>query len=226
MFYHGGFWCYHIFTLSGFLISYLLIAEKQQQEINVKNFYFRGILRIWPLYYLYLAAVLIVIFCFGFRFDGMVLLSYIFFGANFPFLLENIPHLADVTLPFLRHYWSLGVEEQFYLVWPWAVKKIKKKIVLFVVIFIAAFIAMKLFSHLVFPKTVFAASFNVMRFDCMLMGSLGAIYYYNRHSLFLKITTSKPAQAIAWSVILLLLLNIFHIASIIDHEIIFLSFLQ
>ena len=41
------------FSLSGFLITYLLLAENSRGKINIKNFYIRRILRIWPLYYLY-----------------------------------------------------------------------------------------------------------------------------------------------------------------------------
>jgi len=216
----AGFGVTIFFALSGFLITYLLLAEKQKQEINIKNFYVRRILRIWPLYYLYLVAVLIVIFYFGFRFNGSVLLMYNFFAANFPFVLENIPHIAESTLPFLRHYWSLGVEEQYYLFWPWVVKKIKSRLTAFVISFISIFIILKFVFHFLFPQTIIAACFNVIRFDCMLIGSLGAIFYFNKQALFLKLCTSKIAQALAWFIILLLLLNRFHIASIIDHEII------
>lgn len=42
------------FVLSGFLITYLLILEKEKKPINIKSFYIRRILRIWPLYYFYL----------------------------------------------------------------------------------------------------------------------------------------------------------------------------
>ncbi|MEO6252908.1 MAG: acyltransferase [Ferruginibacter sp.] len=208
------------FSLSGFLITYLLLAEKQKQEINIKNFYFRRILRIWPLYYLYLVAVLIVIFYFGFRFNGSVLLAYIFFAANFPFILENIPHIAETTLPFLRHYWSLGVEEQYYLFWPWVVKKVKNRLTLFVISFILVFNILKFAFHFLLPQSIIAACFNVIRFDCMLIGSLGAIFYFTKQPLFLKICSSKISQLFAWLIVLLLLLNVFHVASIIDHEIV------
>lgn len=41
------------FTLSGFLITYLLLREREnRKKINIKNFYMRRVLRIWPLYYL------------------------------------------------------------------------------------------------------------------------------------------------------------------------------
>src|SRR4051812_16240676 len=49
----AGFGVSIFFALSGFLITYLLLEEKRQKEINIKNFYIRRILRIWPLYYLY-----------------------------------------------------------------------------------------------------------------------------------------------------------------------------
>jgi peptidoglycan/LPS O-acetylase OafA/YrhL len=216
----AGFGVTIFFSLSGFLITYLLLAEKNKQEINIPNFYIRRILRIWPLYYLYLLAALVVIYFFDLRFDGLVLLAYIFFAANFPFILENIPHTADVTLPHLRHYWSLGVEEQFYLLWPWVVKKTNKHLTIIVVAIITILVALKLFFHFFYMHSIAAATFNVIRFDCMLIGALGAILYFNKQPLFLKLTNNKISQAIAWCVIALLVLNRFHIASVIDHEII------
>src|SRR5436189_6466393 len=51
------------FTLSGFLITFLLLKEKETfSDINIKSFYVRRILRIWPLYYLYLIIVLAVLY--------------------------------------------------------------------------------------------------------------------------------------------------------------------
>lgn len=216
----AGFGVTIFFSLSGFLITYLLLAEKQKQEINIKNFYFRRILRIWPLYYVYLAAALLVIFYFDLRFNWPVLMLYIFFAANFPFVLENMPPLVESTLPFLRHYWSLGVEEQYYLFWPWVVKKLGQHLTRFVILFIGLFIILKLFFHFMFMHTVVAAAFNVIRFDCMLIGSLGAIFYFNRQPLFLKIFSSKITQGVAWLIVLLMIFNSFHIASVIDHEIV------
>ncbi len=209
----AGFGVTIFFALSGFLITYLLLAEKQKQEIDIPKFYVRRILRIWPLYYLYLAAALAVIFYYSMPFDGKMLLTYTFFAAN-------VPHILNTPLPFLRHYWSLGVEEQYYLFWPWAVKKIKKRLVYFVTGFITVFVILKIFFHFRYPGSIIEACFDVVRFDCMLIGSLGAILYFNKHALFTRVFTSKITQAIAWLVVVLLVLNIFHIASIIDHEIV------
>jgi peptidoglycan/LPS O-acetylase OafA/YrhL len=103
------------FVLSGFLITWLLLAEREIQTISIKKFYLRRILRIWPLYYLFLAVCIIVIISIGTGLNLRSLILYIFYAANVPFVL-------GMSLPFLGHYWSLGVEGQFYLFWPWLVK--------------------------------------------------------------------------------------------------------
>ena len=108
------------FTLSGFLITYLLLLEKEKyKDVNIKQFYIRRILRIWPLYYLYLLLSLVALFIY----DSQVLNGNVIF---YVLLLANVPFILGVQIPVIGHFWSLGVEEQFYLFWPWVVKKSKK----------------------------------------------------------------------------------------------------
>ncbi|MEJ0054763.1 MAG: acyltransferase family protein [Bacteroidota bacterium] len=104
------------FSLSGFLITYLLLEENKESGIDIKNFYTRRILRIWPLYYLYLVLCLITSLLFGMPFPSASIVFYVL-------LMANIPFVFGYALPFLSHFWSLGVEEQFYSFWPWIVKK-------------------------------------------------------------------------------------------------------
>jgi peptidoglycan/LPS O-acetylase OafA/YrhL len=54
----------------------------------------------------------------------------------------------------------------------------------------------------------------------MIIGGIAAILYKQQHPLFLQITDNKPVQLMCWIIILLSALNYFHIASIIDNEII------
>ncbi len=105
------------FALSGFLITYLLLIEKKKKDsIDIKKFYIRRILRIWPLYYFYIIIVLVVYLIFGIDYNEEMMPFYILLAANIPLIIQS-------SLPFIGHLWSIGVEEQFYLFWPWIFKK-------------------------------------------------------------------------------------------------------
>ncbi len=201
------------FVLSGFLITYLLQAEKEVQPINVKKFYLRRILRIWPLYYLYLVIAVTTIAILDLGLDLKSLFLYLFYAANIPFI-------AGTALPFLEHYWSLGVEEQFYLFWPWFNKKIEKNIVPIIVFIIAILLGTKVFLHSFYPNTLLEDIITVTRFHCMMIGALGAILYNQKNKLFLLTTDNKIYQGSCWFIVLLVAINKFHLASIIDNEII------
>jgi peptidoglycan/LPS O-acetylase OafA/YrhL len=200
------------FVISGFLITYLLQAEKQNGTIDIKKFYVRRILRIWPLYYLYLIVAVITIIATGLYLDKGKLLLYIFFAANVPFILGS-------GMPFLTHYWSLGVEEQFYLFWPWLNRKPARLegVILSLIITLGG---LKLFFHFFRPGSVMEEIIHVTRFHCMMIGALGALLYKRRYSLFMKIANHKISQAICWLILLLVAINKYHVASVIDNEII------
>jgi peptidoglycan/LPS O-acetylase OafA/YrhL len=203
------------FTLSGFLITYLLVIEKEKKPINILHFYIRRILRIWPLYYIYMVVAVIALVCTGYslKLISNTLPYYLFFAANIPAILDN-------ALPLLRHYWSLGVEEQFYLFWPWIIK-VTKKTKMITAAIIVILICIKLFLRYIIPGNDTSLIFRAMsdlRFQCMLIGAYGAMLFYDKHALFMKVSTSKAAQLFAWVIILLLAIDCFHIASILDHE--------
>ncbi len=96
------------FVLSGFLITSLLIRDRESPAFY-RDFYWKRALRILPLYILCLLGVLLCIPHSG----GSVLLSALFI-ANF----ANVFHV-QATGPF----WSLAIEEQFYLLWPTVVRR-------------------------------------------------------------------------------------------------------
>jgi peptidoglycan/LPS O-acetylase OafA/YrhL len=114
------------FCISGFLITFLLIAEKERlNSIALKDFYIRRILRIWPLYYFVLLITLFVIPQFV-NFPGLHLedhinltgfLLFVFFSPYIAKVLFSINFLAAVL-------WSVGVEETYYLIWPNVIKYI------------------------------------------------------------------------------------------------------
>lgn len=199
------------FVLSGFLITYLLQAEKEAQIINIKKFYLRRILRIWPLYYLYLFLSLMTIILFGLELNITSLFLYLFYAANIPFILGT-------GLPFISHYWSLGVEEQFYLFWPWINKKINS-LLKFTIVFIIIVLGTKIALHLFYPGSLLELAIHVTRFHCMMIGALGAILYKKEQLLFLRLVDHKVTQSICWMIMFLVAINKYHIASFVDNEI-------
>ena len=201
------------FALSGFLITYLLLAENKQQPIHIPNFYVRRILRIWPLYYAYFLIAMVLTLVWNDDFYPYTTYCYIFFAANIPKILVQ-------QIPLLSHYWSLGVEEQFYLMWPWGVKKNIHRIIPVTIGLILLFLLIKLFAHEVYPGTLFETTMYIVKFDCMLIGALGAMIYFKKDKWFLKIVPHVGVQALAWLVLILVALNRFHVFVFIDHEII------
>lgn len=212
----AGFGVSIFFALSGFLITYLLLLEKEKAGIDIKKFYIRRILRIWPLYYLYLSICLVVAVFTGMELNSGSIALYTFYAANVPFIIGGM-------LPFLGHYWSLGVEEQFYLFWPWIIKKTNKKLLIVICALIVTLVGLKLFFRMFLPGGDDSLPYKIIhvtRFHCMMIGAVGAIFYYSGNPLFLRVTTSKVAQVIAWGVIALIAINKFHIASVLDNELV------
>jgi len=109
------------FVLSGFLITGILLNTLHQPHF-FKTFYIRRTLRIFPLYYGVLFLLLLLTRPLHFVWSGWQY-YYLTYSANLPFWRTQAPFLG----PFLiNHFWSLQVEEQFYLVWPFLVYRIKR----------------------------------------------------------------------------------------------------
>jgi len=107
------------FVLSGFLITYLLIQEKTiNGQINLKKFWMRRVLRIWPLFY-FAVFFGFVIFPFFKSLFGQTpnetasIGYYLVFLNNFDFIKNGSP---DASI--LGVLWSVAIEEQFYFIWP------------------------------------------------------------------------------------------------------------
>jgi peptidoglycan/LPS O-acetylase OafA/YrhL len=207
------------FTLSGFLITFLLLKELEKTNtIDVKKFYMRRILRIWPLYYVYL---IIVVFINGISNIQWPILFYFFMIPNLKNSFVGIVNtiVGDKIMTFMvGHYWSLGVEEQFYAFWPWIIKK-SKNLIYFLILFPIAFILLKLVLRLFHANYNILVFVNYTRFGCLVIGGLGAYLFFNNYNLVQRFK-SKWVEISAWLFFIIVAANKFHITSIIDHEII------
>ncbi len=116
------------FVLSGFLLTPILID--MQANLNKKDFfihfYGRRALRIFPLYYSYLLIVAIVSFLAISLYGHARIIPLDRFIEQLPWTMTytyDFYHASNSfeLTPFATHFWSLAVEEQFYLVWPLAI---------------------------------------------------------------------------------------------------------
>lgn len=99
------------FVLSGFLITYLLLIEKQKVgTISIKDFYIRRAYRILPIYFAFMGTVFVITLITAFKISGQHWAQLLTFTANYK-IEEAVPGPV-------AHIWSLSVEEQFYLAWP------------------------------------------------------------------------------------------------------------
>jgi peptidoglycan/LPS O-acetylase OafA/YrhL len=102
------------FVLSGFLITTLLLRERERHgNVSLKGFYTRRFFRIVPVY------ALVVVVYLGVAFFSHDAVRWREFKSGLPYLLTFMQEYRPATTGvMLGHAWSLGIEEKFYLVWP------------------------------------------------------------------------------------------------------------
>src|SRR3990167_5268269 len=165
------------FVLSGFLITGILLDAKEHKSENIfKNFYMRRILRIFPVYYLSLIAIAL----FAWFQPGVSIWadSIADHMAWFALYMNNWLH------PFvhfkLGRFWSLAVEEQFYLLWPFVVIFVTRQSLLKICLLLVAFaVAFRFGLVLIDPQFAVADEgaylWTPCRMDALAVGALLAI---------------------------------------------------
>ncbi len=120
---HGGFLGVEVFfVISGYLITLLLIAEHERAgQVDLKQFWLRRFRRLLPALFVMLALLMVYLAVFKEQARGRTrgdILGAVGYVSNWFQIWVGAGYTASEAFAPLRHLWSLGVEEQFYLVWP------------------------------------------------------------------------------------------------------------
>jgi peptidoglycan/LPS O-acetylase OafA/YrhL len=175
VFHQGGFGVYLFFVLSGFLITRILLSEKSKPGY-FRNFYARRTLRIFPLYYGVLALqfwVLLPIFptpriLADAQYQGW-LWAY---GYNVLTAIKGHFLFASDWMV-LGHFWSLAVEEQFYLVWPLIVLALCRETLLKLCIGIVALTPiLRLAFYAAGANQYWVTMFTICQMDSLALGAM------------------------------------------------------
>jgi len=208
------------FTLSGFLITFLLLREKRDTgSINLKDFYIRRVLKIWPLYYLIMIIGFFILPWLGHNYYGEYSrdmghhfwkewLGYMLFIPPLLMVGSGLPESMGPT-------WTIRVEELFYFFWPVIIRKsnnfLKTATIIIIAVVgireltVAAGYLFKDNPYYFIRITALAKLFLQYRISCMAIGGIAAylvVYDYQKKLLFLY---RKDVQIITYSILAILL---------------------
>jgi peptidoglycan/LPS O-acetylase OafA/YrhL len=190
------------FVLSGFLITNILLETKHSPNY-FRTFYARRFLRIFPLYYAYLAVLYFLVPLLGSPLPESLTSVQIWQWTYTSNIYIGFHGFPDQTI---NHLWSLAIEEQFYLVWPLLVLLLRERNLKEAIV--------GLFLFLPFIRSVclslglpvyFLTSFTLCRMDGLLLGALISLLL--RDGLLEKIRLpqfSRVIQRLDWTVTILL----------------------
>jgi len=164
------------FTLSGFLITRILLIELQRfQNLDFLKFYARRFLRLLPPLLIFYGAVLVLMK------TGQITNSNAGFLFSFFYLYNFVP--KQYYTGELGHTWSLALEEQYYLLWPFVIQFVRRQQNL--VVLLITFLLLSLVAVYAFPHWDLTHNFKSMRWFIpaaapIIIGSLFAILVHNK----------------------------------------------
>ena len=188
------------FAISGFLITKILIGKKGglPKKMILKKFYIRRVLRIFPIYYLTLLLLLI------FKYNSYVNQFFYDFLYISNFKTGYDGGYQNTIAP---HFWSLSVEEQFYLFWPLIILFFRNKRILFasIFLFIGGIVSLVVSGH-ISQYYLFFIDRTFGNFSYIGLGCLLAYLYLNTS---LMILFKKHLHTISSFLVLIYIIGFF-----------------
>jgi peptidoglycan/LPS O-acetylase OafA/YrhL len=187
---NGGTGVRIFFVISGFLITYLLLNElNNNKRIDLRAFFIRRSLRIFPAFFTYILAIFLLAQYKIIDISNSHLISAATFTWNYGHLW--ITENANDAW-FLGHFWTLALEEQYYLFWPAllvlsGVGKAKNIAILLVLLMPV----IRVLSYFIFPDS--RGQLGMMfhtALDPILVGSIGGVLFYKNKQIIRKMQSS------------------------------------
>ncbi|MEO1712659.1 MAG: acyltransferase, partial [Bacteroidota bacterium] len=216
LFNNGGLAVSFFFVLSGYLITYLLLREvKVTQDVAVRKFYVRRILRIWPLYYLLVVLGTLAVPLALQVIDNPYQMPYTF-GEVIGYYVFFAPFMVNVLFShhLLEPLWSIGVEEIYYILWAPLVRFFKKNILpLILAVIVLRLVILHLIPFLNLPEFIVKAIY-MLKFEAMAIGGLFAYgVFHQKTAIEESRWFSRPVQV---GILLFILARVFAKQFLID----------
>ena len=186
------------FVISGFLITKILLNTDGGFIQGYKNFLGRRMLRILPLYFLVISILLLL----GNTYAKTYLLYCISFTYNYAIVYFNLPNHA------ITHFWSLSVEEQFYLFWPLIIiplRRHQKQLLIFVILFVV-FCYGQFFFKWIPPLVKYRWVGLIPQCYAIGIGAIGAIVF-NEKKIMISFFTDRKIEWLMFLILMLFLLT-------------------
>jgi len=173
------------FVLSGLLITTLCIKEKVATgNISLRDFYIRRALRIFPVAYLYIIVIVILNFVFKLKISYINILGTCLYLMNFTSFFRKY-----YSSWFTGHFWSLSVEEQFYLGIPFILKRKFKAylmVILSIIFVLPLFICLQYLIPALNTGFLYAFTHYLVKFQGIAVGCLFSVlmFKYPMHKSF------------------------------------------
>ena len=161
------------FALSAYLITCLLIREREKTgKLDLSGFYIRRILRIWPLYLTFVALSAIVArFSHTQHLSYQYVLGYTLLVGNWIYVFHGMP--ASFATPL----WTVSIEEQFYLLWPLACRRVSRTGMATIAIIVLIVANCSRMALAYFGASIQVIEFNtISRVDAIALGILLALF--------------------------------------------------
>jgi peptidoglycan/LPS O-acetylase OafA/YrhL len=164
------------FLLSSYLITELFLREKARTgTVHVIGFYERRVLRIWPLYFFFLTGTLVASRFTQIQFPTQAILPMFLFYGNFWLMAHKFFSPAGIL-------WSISIEEQFYLLSPFAIRNLSRRGLIMVAVLLLVIASESRFlllsSKAVEPQAVWYCTFS--RLDPIATGILACLLLRGR----------------------------------------------